>query len=328
MDLFIASTNVTLSHRDFLLMGFPSITVYRRLLLIPFLIIYTMILISNCLLTYRIVVEKSLQSPMYLLIGLLFVVNLSCATTFMPKFLLGLAFDLNQISLAGCLVQMWFIYVIVTFESTVVLLMALDRYVAICKPLHYHNIMTTRFLVQLTLASLARGVILMTSIVSLDSRVQFCNSNIILHFVCENMGLLKLACGDISKIQAIGLIVRMMITVVDGSLLFISYMTILHTVMFVIKKSRNKALNTCSSHVIVALIIYASGVLSALIYRLETSVSVDVQNLTSAIYFLLPATINPIIYGVRVKEIRASLKRTFGCKESGIRIGQSNSQVD
>ncbi|XP_075053695.1 olfactory receptor 52K2-like [Mixophyes fleayi] len=326
MDLFIASTNVSLSHRDFLLIGFPSITHHRRLLLIPFLIIYIMILLINCLLTYRIVVEKSLQSPMYFLIGLLFVVNLSCATTFMPKFLLGLAFDLNQISLAGCLVQMWFIYVIATFESTVILLMALDRYVAICKPLRYHDIMTMRFLVQLTLASLARAVILMTPIVFLDSRIHYCNSNIILHFACENMGLLKLACGDISKIQAIGLIVRMMITVVDGSLIFISYMIIIHTVMFVIKNARSKALNTCSSHVILALVIYANSVSSGLINRLETSVSVDVQNLTSAMYYLLPATINPIVYGVRVKEIRVSLERTFGCKESGIRIAQSNRQ--
>ncbi|XP_075705687.1 olfactory receptor 52K2-like [Rhinoderma darwinii] len=327
MEIFIANSNVSASHTNFLLFGFSSITEYRSLLFFPFLLIYTHILISNSVMIYRILVDPTLQSPMYLLIGLLFLVNLSCTTTFMPKFLLGLAFDLNQITLTGCLVQMWFIYVIVTFESTVILLMALDRYVAICKPLRYNDIITDRFLHQLTLVCLARSVLLMTPIVYLDSRVKFCSSNVILNFVCENMGLLKLACGDISKIQAIGLIVRMLITVVDGSLLLISYLTILHTAMFVLKQSRNKALHTCSSHIMVALMIYASSVLSALIYRLETSVAVDIQNLTSAIYFLLPATINPIIYGVRVREIRLSLQKMFGFKMSGGEIVQTTRQV-
>ncbi|KAM4045578.1 olfactory receptor 52K1-like [Anomaloglossus baeobatrachus] len=279
-------------------------------------------MVSNGIIVYRISLDTTLQSPMYLLIGLLFLVNVACTTTFMPKFLLGLVSDLNQITLSGCLVQMWFIYVIVTFESTVILLMALDRYVAICKPLRYHDIMTNRFLSLLTWTSLARSVVLMTPIVYLDSRVKFCKSNVILNFVCENMGLLKLACGDISRIQAIGLIVRMAITVVDGSLLLISYLTILHTAMFILKQSRNKALNTCSSHILVALTIYASSILSALIYRLETSVSVDIQNLTSAIYFLFPATINPIIYGVRVKEIRLSLKKMREIISSFRKVGR------
>ncbi|XP_040278497.1 olfactory receptor 52K2-like [Bufo bufo] len=314
METFIANSNVSHSHTTFLLVGFSGITDHRNLLVIPFLLTYSHILLSNCIMIYRILVDTTLQSPMYLLICLLFLVNVSCTTTFMPKFLLGLAFDLNHITLNGCLVQMWFIYVIVTFESTVILLMALDRYIAICKPLRYHDIMTSRFLTQLILASVARSVLFITPIIYLDSRVKFCKSNIILNFVCENMALLKLSCGDISKIQAIGLTVRMMITVVEGSLLLISYLTILHTAMFVLKQSMGKALNTCSSHIMVALMIYASSVLSALIYRLETSVSVDVQNLTSAIYFLLPATINPIIYGVRVNEIRLSLQKMFGYK--------------
>ncbi|XP_077156015.1 olfactory receptor 52K1-like isoform X1 [Ranitomeya variabilis] len=322
MEIFTGNPNV--SHSSFLFAGFSGITDHRSLLFIPFFLIYAHIMVSNGVMVYRILVDMTLQSPMYLLIGLLFLVNVACTTTFMPKFILGLVFDLNRITLSGCLVQMWFIYVIVTFESTVILLMALDRYVAICKPLRYHDIMTNRFLSQLTWVSLARSVVLMTPIIYLDSRVKFCKSNVILNFVCENMGLLKLACGDISGIQAIGLIVRMAITVVDGSLLLISYLTILHTAMFVLKQSRSKALNTCSSHIFVALIIYASSILSALIYRLETSVSVDIQNLTSAIYFLFPATINPIIYGVRVKEIRLSLKKMSESVLTSRKVGRCN----
>ncbi|XP_056416945.1 olfactory receptor 52K1-like [Hyla sarda] len=325
MEIFTAHPNGSHSHTSFLLIGFSGITDHRGFLFLPFLLIYSHILFSNGAMIYRIWVDTTLQSPMYLLICLLFLVNLLCTTTFMPKFLLGLAFDLYEITLIGCLVQMWFIYVIVTFESTVVLLMALDRYMAIRRPLRYHDIMTDLFLNRLILASLGRSVLLMTPIVYLGSRVRFCNSNIIHNFVCENMGLLTLACEDVSRIQAIGLMVRMVITVVDGGILLVSYLTILHTTKFVLKQSRNKALNTCSSHIMVALMIYASSVLSALIYRLKTSVAIDIQNLTSAIYFLLPATINPIIYGVRVKEIRLSLQKMFGYKREG--IGPTTTQV-
>ncbi|KAM4796253.1 olfactory receptor 52K1-like [Rhinophrynus dorsalis] len=283
MESLITSQNTSFSHTEFLLLGFPGITMNRHLLAIPFLFMYGIILMINSAIIYRIWVESSLQFPTYLLISLLLFVNVFCNTTIMPKFLLSLAFGLNQISLTGCLIQMFFIYATLTFESTVVLLMALDRYVAICRPLRYHDIMTKKLLIQLTLVSLARSVSLMTPIIILTSRVQFCRSNVILNFTCENMGLLKLGCGDISKTHMIGLIIRILLTVIDGSLLLFSYLSILHT--------------------------------ASVVYRFEMAVSVDGQNLTSVIFYLFPAIVNPVIYGLRVKEIRLCLKKAYGWKE-------------
>ncbi|KAM4697319.1 olfactory receptor 52K1-like [Discoglossus pictus] len=287
----------------------------KQYLVLPFLSIYVLILTGNGTIIHRIWVEKSLQSPMYYLISLLFVVNITCTTSMMPKCIIGLAFGMNQITLGGCLMQMFFIYATVTFESTVVLIMAFDRYVAICRPLRYHDIMTNRLLIFLILISLARCVILVSPSIILVYRVHFCGSNVILNFACENMGLLKLGCGDMSRAHVIGLIIRIFITVGDISILFCSYMNVLYTGIIRMKKGRSKALNTCGTHLIVAVMIYSCGLVSALIYRVETKVSIDFQNLTSAVYYLFPSAINPFIYGLRMKEIRVCLERSFGRKK-------------
>ncbi|XP_053312139.1 olfactory receptor 52K2-like [Spea bombifrons] len=307
------------SHAEFLLLGFPGIVNFRALLLIPFCLIYAVILTGNVLLIFRIWVEKTLHSPMYSLICLLFFVNLSCTSSFMPKFLLGLAFDLNRVTLSGCLLQMYVVYGTLTFESSVVLLMAIDRYLAICRPLRYHNIMTRHLLVQLTLLCLARSVGIVLPSVVLAAKVRFCGSNVIQNFACENMSLLRLVCDDISRVHTVGFVLRTFVTMGDVSLLVISYVFILRTAMCVIGKARKKALNTCGTHLMACTVIYSSGVLSGLIYRVETSVSVDVQNLTSAIYFLLPASVNPSIYGLRIKEIRVSLMKAYGRSSRGSR---------
>ncbi|XP_053312136.1 olfactory receptor 52K1-like [Spea bombifrons] len=306
-----------LSHTEFLLYGFPGVSVSRSLLLIPFLSIYLVILAGNGLIMHRIWAEKTLHSPMYSLIFLLFAVNVSCTSAIVPKLLLGLAFGLNHISLDGCLLQMFVIYLVVTFESALVLLMALDRYVAICRPLHYHLVMTNNLLVLLTFVGLARSVLLISPIVILISRVPFCNSNVISSIACENMALLSIGCGNISRINLIGLLVRILVSIVDGSLLLVSYVIILSTALKAARgQAIHKALHTCCTHMLVAFLIYLCGLLTSVVYRLDASISVNVQNLVSAIYYLFPAAVNPVIYGLRVKEIRVCLKKTFRVKNT------------
>ncbi|XP_053312135.1 olfactory receptor 52K1-like [Spea bombifrons] len=304
-----------LSHTEFLLYGFPGVSVSRSLLLIPFLSIYLVILAGNGLIMHRIWAEKTLHSPMYLLIFLLFAVNVSCTSAIVPKLLLGLAFGLNHISLDGCLLQMFVIYITVMTESGALLQMALDRYVAICKPLHYQNIMNNNFLVLLTFISLARSVFLVSPIVILVSRVNFCNSNIISSISCENMALLRIGCGNISRINLIGLLLRIIVSIIDGSLLLVSYVIILSTALKAARgQAFHKALHTCCTHMLVAFLIYLCGLLTSAVYRLDASISVNVQNLVSAIYYLFPAAVNPVIYGLRVKEIRVCLKKSFKIK--------------
>ncbi|KAE8628226.1 hypothetical protein XENTR_v10007405 [Xenopus tropicalis] len=243
---------------------------------------------------------------MYLLISVLFAINITVSTAILPKFLLDLLFQLNQVSLTGCLLQMFVIYFMSLCESGVMVLMSLDRYVAICRPLRYHNIMTKRFLAWLTVIIIIRNCFLICPLVILTSMVQFCRSNIILNFTCENMALLSLGCGDTTKPQIAGLIVRIIVTVTDGSLLLISYSTILYTAMKTATgKSRHKALNTCGTHLLVAMQVYVSGLVSSIVYRMETTVLIDKKNLFTALYLVMPSNaFNPLIYGLRASEIR------------------------
>ncbi|XP_041437143.1 olfactory receptor 52Z1-like [Xenopus laevis] len=308
MEPGISNQSLILSYTDFILLGFPGISRWRPLLAIPFFSVYLVILIGNSLIICLICVKKSLHSPMYLLISVLFAINISSITTMLPKFLLELLFHLNQISLSGCLLQMFFIYFITCCESTVLLLMSLDRYVAICRPLRYHNIMTKSLLTWLIVIVISRNFIFICPLIVLVSMVQFCKSNLILNFMCENMALLSLGCGDTTKPQIAGLIVRIIATVLDGSLLLISYSTILYTAMKTATgKSRHKALNTCGTHLLVAMVVYLCALASTLVQRMETTISADVKNLFIALYLIIPATLNPFIYGFRVSEIRKSL---------------------
>ncbi|XP_069828832.1 olfactory receptor 52E8-like [Dendropsophus ebraccatus] len=305
-------TELSFSHTEFVLFGFPGILDCRKFLVIPFLSIYVTILTGNSILIYQICVERGLHSPMYILISILFTVNISCTTSVIPKLLLGLAFDMNVITLAGCLIQMFYVYFMAIFESGIILSMALDRYVAICKPLRYNDIMTSWTLVYLVVIGLVRSTLFVSPMVILASYVQYCKSNIILNFVCENMGLLSLACGDTSRPQIVGLLVRIFITILDSSLLLFSYSSILYTALKIISgKARQKALHTCGTHLLVAMLIYTCALVSSIVYRIHLLISYDVQNLFNAIYLMIPATLNPFIYGLGVKEIRDSLTRSW-----------------
>ncbi|XP_040195685.1 olfactory receptor 52E8-like [Rana temporaria] len=310
------ASNSSFSHTDFRLRGFPGISESRQFFAIPILVIDILILTGNCTMAYVIWTEKTLRSPMYILISMVFSLNVSYAMTVMPKFLLGMMFGLERITLAECLTQMSFLYMAGTFSSNLFLLIAVDRYVAIVLPLRYHLIMTEKTLAVLLFLSLVRSFLFVSLIVGFTSRVQFCGSNVILNFACENMSLLNLGCGDVFGVQAVGLWVRILLTAMDGAFIVISYLRILYTVMNLVEgKARDKARQTCSAHLLVAVVTYSSGLSSSIIYRMGHLISSDVQNTISILNYVIPAAADPIIYGVKMREIRNSLKKRLSLKK-------------
>ncbi|KAM6158387.1 olfactory receptor 52K1-like [Rhynchocyon petersi] len=304
------SSNV--SYTSFLLVGFPGLHESRALLVLPFLSLYLVIISANALVIHTVAAQRSLHQPMYALIALLLAVNICAATTVVPAMLFSFSTRFNRISLARCLVQMFCIYFLIVFDCNILLVMALDRYVAICYPLRYPEIITAPLLAGLVGAAAARSTCIVAPVVGLASRVRFCRSDVIQHFACEHMALMKLSCGDISLNKTVGLTVRVFNRVLDMLLLGASYSRIIHAAFRISSGgARSKALNTCGSHLLVIFTVYSSTMSSSIVYRVARTASQDVHNLLSAFYLLLPCLVNPFIYGARTKEIRQHLGTLF-----------------
>ncbi|EFB14733.1 hypothetical protein PANDA_021923, partial [Ailuropoda melanoleuca] len=315
------SSNV--SYTSFLLVGFPGLQESRALLVPAILSLYLVILSANALVIHTVVAQRSLHQPMYLLIALLLAVDVGVASTVMPAMMFSFSTHFNHVSLPGCLLQIFCIYFLIVFDCNILLVMALDRYVAICYPLRYPRIMTGRLLAGLLGAAAARSMCIVAPVVALACRVRFCRSDVIHHFACEHMALMKLSCGDISLNKTspghaaswsflLPLTVRILKRVLDILMLGASYSCIIHTAFRISPgRARSKALNTCGSHLLVIFTVYSSTMSSSIVYRVAHATSQDVHNLLSAFYLLLPALANPIIYGARTKEIRQQVATLF-----------------
>lgn len=314
MDLPGYNKTSSFSHMEFILFGFPGVTKHRPLLALPFSLIYAVILSGNSVVMLVIVLEKSLHTPMYTLIFSLLATNIVYTTAITPKMLLGL-FGLNQITLAGCLVQIFTVYSSIMAESTIVLLMAIDRYLAIHQPLHYQEIVVKNLIAHSAANGVVRYSFVVLPLVITAARLRFCRSNIISHFHCESMMLFSLGCDE-TRAQISGLVGRTLVMFCDIPIILISYLKVLHTVLRIASgMTRHKALHTCGTHLVVVVLIYSSGFLISVLYLPGNSTSYDLQNICSAIYFLFSAMVNPFIYGLRMEGIKSNLRKRLGRKK-------------
>ncbi|XP_069045844.1 olfactory receptor 52K1-like [Lepisosteus oculatus] len=307
------------SYVDFILIGFPGIYQHRRLLSIPFFVMFLFAIAGNSTIIFVIKTGSALHSPMYVLINTLAIVNLILPVFFVPKMLLNFLFDWNEISLLGCLIQMFFIHFVNSFESTILLVMALDRYAAICKPLRYNDYINTSTFLKLSAAAIIRSGIFVSIVVILAGSLSYCLSNVIEHCYCEHMALVGLACGSTTKNSIMGLIGIVCIAGLDFLFICFSYLKIFSEVFKTGSgKSCQKAMHTCITHLIVLVASYTLALCSFIAYRFGKSIPPDVHNLISVMYIIFPSCFNPVIYGVRTKEIRDQILRTVRWTKSDV----------
>ncbi|XP_065136300.1 olfactory receptor 52K2-like [Paramisgurnus dabryanus] len=297
------SAKQNISFTDFELNGFNSLEEWRPFLFIPFFLMFILSISANSTLIYLIVSQKSLHSPMYVLLCLLAIVDLIMPVLFVPSMLLNFLFNWTGISLTGCLTQMFCLHFVGTFQSTLLLWMALDRYFAICKPLYYNKYMEIRNFLKFVVVPLIRNALLIICLVILAGKLPFCVTNIIDHCFCEHMALVQLACGDISINNLVGLLTAFLIPTADFILITASYVVIFASV-FKSGKAHGKAINTCVTHFIVMSVSLTFALTAFLSYRVRNNFSPNSRIFVSTMYILFPSCFNPIIYGVRTKEIR------------------------
>ncbi|XP_054884965.1 olfactory receptor 52K2 [Poeciliopsis prolifica] len=300
------------SHSSFRFRCFPELQTRRWILALLFFLCFLSVLLGNSALVYVTRRVARLRSPMYVLVCLLCAVDVLQASAILPNMLLNLLLDWSRISLTGCLIQMFSTYFLSSLESTLLLVMALDRYVAICKPLRYADIMSSSAFLKLLVFALLRSVSIMSVLVVLAGSLWFCGSDAIQHCYCDHMALVRLACGRTQRNRAAGLAVIVCFVGVDIPVICFSYLKIVKVaVRAAAGEERLKALHTCSTHLMVIVCFYLVGTITFLSGTLNIPIPTGINTLMGVAYILIPATVNPIIYGVRTKEIRRGLQSMF-----------------
>ncbi|EMP26209.1 Olfactory receptor 52B2 [Chelonia mydas] len=252
---------------------------------------------------------------MYYFLCMLAVTDLVLSTSLVPKTLSIFWFNSREIDFSACLTQLYFIHSFLVIESGILVAMALDRFVAICNPLRHSTILTNLVVAKIGLAVMLRGGIIVLPYLLLARQWPYCRTNIIPHTHCEHMAVVKLACADIRVNTYYGLFVVFSMICVDAFLIAISYTQILRAIFSLpTKDARLKAFGTCGSHLCVILIFYVSSLFSSLMYRFGHNVSLHFHVLISSGYLLVPPMLNPIIYGVRTKQIRSRVLQLFAHK--------------
>ncbi|XP_053362874.1 olfactory receptor 52K1-like [Clarias gariepinus] len=292
-----------ISYTVFKLTGFLALGEWRPILSIPYFLVFLLSTISNSIIIYLIASQKILHSPMYVLIGIMGVVDLCWPILFVPSLLLNLLIGWNGIMLVSCLIQIFCIQILGAFQSTVLVWMALDRFFAICRPLYYHKYMEFYSFLKFLIVPVTRNLILNIIMIAMAGKLNFCTINEIDHCFCEHMGLVQLACGDTSINNLIGLVSAFLIPISDFLFIIASYMVIFISVMKS-GKAHLKAVNTCITHIIVLTVNLAFVLISFMSYRIRNNFSPNIRVFLSTMYILFPSCFNPIIYGVRTTEIR------------------------
>ncbi|XP_050783808.1 olfactory receptor 52N2-like [Gopherus flavomarginatus] len=310
----MSNSNITdfTNPSTFILLGIRGLEVAHVWISIPFCAMYAIAVLGNFIILFTVKTDPSLHGPMYYFLCMLAITDLVLCTSILPKMLAIFWFNSREINLSACLTQLYFIHCFIVMESGILVAMAFDRYVAICDPLRHSTILTNPVVTKIGLAVGLRGGMLVLPYVLLARQWPYCRTNIIPHTHCEHMAVVKLACADIRVSSYYGLSVAILVISMDVLFITVSYIQILRAIFSLpTKDARLKTFGTCSSHLCTILVFYISALFSSLTYRFGHNVPLHFHVLIANVYFLVPSMLNPIIYGVRTKQIWDSLLRFF-----------------
>lgn len=304
--------NVTLI-TEFLLMGFPDDQVLQRLYAAFFSLVYLAALMGNLLIIILTTVDQHLQSPMYFFLKNLSLIDICYISVTVPKSVMNSLTNSHSISFVGCASQVFFVVFFAGTEFALLLVMSYDRYAAICCPLHYEAIMNRGTCVQMVRASWFSGCLYGSIHVGGTFSVHFCGPNIVHQFFCDIPSLLMLACSGEQILEYVFIIVSFGFAFVYFTLMVASYANVVSTVLRIpSSQGRFKTFSTCMPHFTVVTLFLSSGYTSYLGLNSKSSSSLNI--FMSVLYSLLPPSLNPVIYSLRNRDMKAVLGKIFGDK--------------
>lgn len=295
---------------EFVLLGLTNSRHLEIILFLILVIAYFLILFGNITVISITLVDHFLQTPMYFFLRNFAILEITFTSTFIPSTLYSLLTERKIISLPGCFLQMLLFFCLGTCTFFHVAAMSFDRYVAICRPLHYTTIMNNRFCFQLVLACWAVSFLLMSPPIIMIVQLPFCGPNVLNHFYCDTSQLLQLSCTDTWFIE--GLLFILSIIIVPGTLTItvISYGCIIITILHMPSSSgRKKTFSTCSAHLVVVTVFYSTS-----IYRYNRTAQRGGQGSDKVLSFFFSVVtqmLNPYIYSLRNNQVKRALKESM-----------------
>ncbi|XP_017918740.1 PREDICTED: olfactory receptor 5-like [Capra hircus] len=309
MERSLALGNMT-RVQEFVLLGLSTSPETREVLFAAFLTLYLLTLLENALIVFLVCSHTELHEPMYFFLGNLSCLEMCYVSVTMPSLLAGLWTGPCHVPLPACMTQLFFFIALICTECALLASMACDRYVAICRPLHYPLLMRPQVCLGLAGTSWLGGLLVSVVKTACIASLSYCGPNVLNHFFCDVSPLLNLSCTHVALTELVDFLSA--IVILWGSLLvaIASYVAIARAVLRMPSAAaRRKAFSTCASHLVVVGIFYSA---TLFIYaRPSRMEAMDLNKVLSVTYTVATPMCNPVIYCLRNREVQAAFRRTL-----------------
>ncbi|XP_021033923.1 olfactory receptor 1D2 [Mus caroli] len=292
---------------EFLLLGLSEVPEHQRILFWTFLSMYLVTVVGNVLIILAIGSDSHLHTPMYFFLANLSFTDLFFVTNTIPKMLVSLQSQNKAISYPGCLTQLFFLVSLVALDNLILAVMAYDRYVAICHPLHYTTTMSPKLCILLLILCWALSILYGLIHTLLMTRVTFCGSRKIHYIFCEMYVLLRLACSDTHINHMMLIATGCFVFLVPFGFMIMSYICIVRAILKIPSASNKyKAFSTCASHLAVVALFYGT---LCMVYLKPLHTYSMKDSVATVMYAVVTPMMNPFIYSLRNKDMHGALGR-------------------
>nr|XP_023967307.1 olfactory receptor 14A16-like [Chrysemys picta bellii] len=296
---------------EFLLLGFSDIRELQILHFVVFLMIYLVALMGNLLIITAIALDHHLHTPMYFFLVNLSILDLGSISVTIPKSMANSLMNTRSISYSGCFTQVFLFIIFISADYALLTVMAYDRHIAICRPLHYETVMNRRACVQMAAGVWISGILYSALHTGSTLVISFCGGNVMDQFFCEIPQLLKLACFDSDFNETVAIVFSACLALSCFVFIIVSYVQIFKAVLKIpSEQGRRKAFSTCLPHFTVVSLFICTGTVAYLKPASSSASGLDLM--VGVLYSVVPPMMNPIIYSMRNREVKGSISKLIG----------------